>query len=38
MCLKLSLEQTLKSKNAMGGTSPEQVEAALRAAKEYCES
>lgn len=31
----LSLEQTLKTKNAVGGTAPERVEDALRKAKSY---
>ncbi len=31
----LSLEQTLKTKNAVGGTAPEQVEKAMRRAKLY---
>lgn len=31
----LSLEQTLKTKNAIGGTAPEQVEKALRKAKSF---
>jgi argininosuccinate lyase len=34
----LSLEQTLKTKNAIGGTSPEQVQKALQKAKLSCES
>ena len=34
----LSLEQTLKSKNSIGGTSPEQVEIALQKAQLYLES
>jgi argininosuccinate lyase len=33
----LSLDQTLKTKNAIGGTSPKQVEKALQKAKLFCD-
>jgi len=33
----LSLEQTLRTKNTIGGTSPEQVEKALRKARSFCD-
>ena len=33
----LSLQQTLKTKNAIGGTSPNQVERALRKARSFCD-
>ena len=34
----LSLDQTLATKNAIGGTSPEQVEKALERARSFCKS